>query len=56
MKKITTEDKLNWVIHNTELEGYTVSQETNNDCAKIINNELSIDDAIERLNKKYNQR
>ena len=52
---ITNEDKLKWVIHTQELEGYTVDQKTIDDCRKIINGEIDADANIAEIKKRFQQ-
>ena len=49
----TSEDKLKWVIHTQELEGYTVDQETIDDCRRIINGEINADANIAEIKKRF---
>lgn len=53
MKEITKEDKINWAIHNVELEGYKVDDFTKQLLHKFTYNKLTSEECIEILNKRF---
>lgn len=52
---LTNEDKLKWVVHTQELEGYVVDQETIDDCKAIIEGKLDVEENIAKIKRRYQQ-
>ena len=47
---MTIEDKLNWAVHNIELEGYTVPEEAKEIYKLILENKITDAEAMKKLN------
>lgn len=53
MKAMSTERALNNAIISTEMEGFVITDEHRELLTKLVNKEITLEDAIKMLNAKY---
>ena len=54
MKPMTTERALNNAIVSTQMEGFVITEEIKKLIVKLMNEEITLDEALKQLNDSYN--
>ena len=54
MKPMTTERAVNNAIVSTQMEGFVITEETKKLIVKLMNEEITLDEALKQLNDSYN--
>ena len=54
MKPMTTERAVNNAIVSTQMEGFVITEEIKKLIVKLMNEEITLDEALKQLNDSYN--
>ena len=54
MKPMTTERAVNNAIVSTQMEGFVITEEIKKLIVKLMNVEITLDEALKQLNDSYN--